>query len=352
MATATLTLCLTLLVILLIKILHNYYKQFKFCRNYPTYSALLPIIGHAYLYFNTKAEDIISRVMEIASCDSKHRKLALVIGNSWSVWYYHPEPVEEILSSINMITKADEYDYFVPWLGRGLLISTQQKWHTRRKLLTPAFHFRILEDAMDVFNTHGRTLADVLGEDSCKSLDNTLDIFPYVTRCTLDIMLESAMGQQLGIQQARHSKYCDTIGFMVHVMQQRQINPMLQNETLFGMSKIKKEYDEALKILKDFTQKVIAEKRASFEESSAPKGKVAFLDLIMQATLPDGSKLSDQDIQEEVDTFMFEGHDTTACAISWSLYLLGKHPQVSSLEFGNSKSLLYLTLITGYEKSY
>ena len=122
---------------------------------------------------------------------------------------------------------------------------------------------------------------------------------------------------------------------MVHVMQQRQINPMLQNETLFGMSKIKKEYDEALKILKDFTQKVIAEKRAIFVESSAPKGKVAFLDLLMQATLPDGSKLSDQDIQEEVDTFMFEGHDTTACAISWSLYLLGKHPQVSSLEIPN-----------------
>ena len=97
------------------------------------------------------------------------------------------------------------------------------------------------------------------------------------------------------------------------------------------MSQIKKEYDEALKILKDFTQKVIAEKRASFEESSAPKGKVAFLDLIMQATLPDGSKLTDEDIQGEVDTFMFEGHDTTACGISWSLYLLGKHPEVSLL---------------------
>lgn len=180
---------------------------------------------------------------------------------------------------------------------------------------------------MDVFNMHGRILADVLQEDSLKSKDNTLDIFPYVTRCTLDVMLDSAMGQHLGIQQARHSEYCDTINTMVHIMQQRQIMPQFQNETLFGWSVLKDDYDKSLKILKDFTQKVIAEKRASFIESSAPKGKVAFLDLIMQATLPDGSKLTDEDIQEEVDTFMFEGHDTTACAISWTLYLLGKHPE-------------------------
>ena len=57
---------------------------------------------------------------------------------------------------------------------------------------------------------------------------------------------------------------------------------------------------------------------------------VTFLDILISATLPDGSKLKDSDIQEEVDTFMFEGHDTTACGLSWLLYLLGKHPEVIS----------------------
>ena len=113
MATATLTLCIGLIVILLYKILHNYYKQIKFCRNYPTYSALLPIIGHGYIYFGIKGEDVLTRVMEIVSCDSEHRKLAIIVGNSWSVWYYHPEPIEEILSNTNMITKSDEYEYFI-----------------------------------------------------------------------------------------------------------------------------------------------------------------------------------------------------------------------------------------------
>ena len=51
----------------------------------------------------------------------------------------------------------------------------------------------------------GRILADVLLEDSMNQ--KVINIFPYVTRCTLDIILETAMGVQLGIQHARKSEY-------------------------------------------------------------------------------------------------------------------------------------------------
>ncbi len=95
---------------------------------------------------------------------------------------------------------------FQPWLGTGLLLSTHEKWRTRRKLLTPAFHFRILEDYMQVFNEQGATLAEVLREDGLKKGGGGLDIFPYVTRCTLDVIMETAMGQQLGAQRARGSE--------------------------------------------------------------------------------------------------------------------------------------------------
>lgn len=40
--------------------------------------------------------------------------------------------------------------------------------------------------------------------------------------------------------------------------------------------------------------------------------------------------MSEEDIREEVDTFMFEGHDTTSMGICWSLYLIGLDQKVQA----------------------
>ena len=44
---------------------------------------------------------------------------------------------------------------------------------------------------------------------------------------------------------------------MVHVMQQRQIQPQYQFEAFFAMSSMKKDYDQALATLHEFTKRVI-----------------------------------------------------------------------------------------------
>ncbi|GIY91741.1 cytochrome P450 4V2 [Caerostris extrusa] len=52
------------------------------------------------------------------------------------------------------------------------------------------------------------------------------------------------------------------------------------------------------------------------------KKRKAFLELLLELHLQDPS-FTEEDVREEVDTFMFAGHDTTAMALSWSLYCLG-----------------------------
>ena len=49
--------------------------------------------------------------------------------------------------------------------------------------------------------------------------------------------------------------------------------------------------------------------------------------LALPPQMENGSSLSDEDLRAEVDTFMFEGHDTTASGISWILYALASHPE-------------------------
>jgi len=91
-----------------------------------------------------------------------------------------------------------------------------------------------------------------------------------------------------------------------------------------------------LKTLHGFTEKVIAERKQELEEMRVDnqveevigkKQKLAFLDLLVEAS-KGGTVLSDCDIREEVDTFMFEGHDTTATNMSFTLWLLATHPEI------------------------
>lgn len=71
----------------------------------------------------------------------------------------------------------------IPWLGEGLLLSTGKKWHIRRKIITPTFHFKILEQFVEVFDRQSNIFVDQL---MTKADGVPFDIIPAVTLLTLD----------------------------------------------------------------------------------------------------------------------------------------------------------------------
>ena len=58
-------------------------------------------------------------------------------------------------------------------------------------MLTPAFHFQILDDFFDTFNRNADILCQqltLLLSDEKQENENEIEMFPLVKRCTLDII--------------------------------------------------------------------------------------------------------------------------------------------------------------------
>jgi cytochrome P450 family 4 len=71
--------------------------------------------------------------------------------------------------------------------------SSGNKWRKRRRLLTPAFHFQILDNFFDTFNKSANILCQQLQRSlsvaaELNKTDAEIEVFPYLKRCTLDII--------------------------------------------------------------------------------------------------------------------------------------------------------------------
>nr|XP_018901323.1 PREDICTED: cytochrome P450 4C1-like [Bemisia tabaci]XP_018901324.1 PREDICTED: cytochrome P450 4C1-like [Bemisia tabaci]AFP49818.1 cytochrome P450 [Bemisia tabaci] len=251
-----------------------------------------------------------------------------------------PEHAEIILASSKHIDKSLVYTFLHPWLGTGLLTGTGAKWHSHRKMITPTFHFKILDIFQEVFVEKCQLLVEKL---KSKANNEPFDIYPFITRCALDIICETAMGTEINAQEKTDSDYVRAIYDISELTLKRSFQPWFWPDLVFNMTDYGKRYSECLSVLHGFTTRVIKERKALRSSSNGKhieqtvdedaellgkKKRLAFLDLLLEASEnSNGSALTDIEIREEVDTFMFEGHDTTTAGICWTLFLLGSHPE-------------------------
>ncbi|KAL6431889.1 hypothetical protein ACFW04_007376 [Cataglyphis niger] len=335
-----------MIVLLSMFILLAYYYYVYYGRNGRLINLIpgplgVPIAGNAFQSY-ISAEELWK--LKCSVSDKYYPIFKIWIFFTYGVSIRHPDDLKTILSSTKYTEKSQLYNFFLPWLGTGLFTSTGAKWHARRKILTSAFHSNVLNQFANILLKEGDCMT--------KSLKHTggvvvKDLIPFVSEHTLNAICETAMG--ISLQKLSESQqYRNAVHDIIELILYRGLRPWFYNDFLFSLSPQGRKQKRILKILHGFTEKIIAERKLYHERTNdrylknlendketetddvkafgIKKKRLAMLDLLIAASRD--HFLTDLDIKEEVDTFMFGGHDTTAMSMTYALLLLAEHKDV------------------------
>ncbi|XP_048238893.1 leukotriene-B4 omega-hydroxylase 3-like isoform X1 [Haliotis rufescens] len=240
----------------------------------------------------------------------------------------HPDSVKLLLKTSEPKPMAGAYQFAVPWLGEGLLIASGQRWARSRRLLTPAFHFDILKPYMEVYNKAADILLGKIARYEEKG--ESFEVFGHISLCTLDVILKCAMSFDDNIQMKGESHpYVVAVNELSEMWFERGRNPLLYNDFVFSCTKMGRRFKQQCDFVHSISENLIKKRRETLDrEGPANKKYLDFLDVLLTARDDAGDGLTSMEIRNEVDTFLFEGHDTTASAISWILYSLATHADI------------------------
>ncbi|KAI5716921.1 hypothetical protein M8J76_014629 [Diaphorina citri] len=335
----------------------------------------LPLIGVAHEAFGRSPHGLFKRALEV---EEKFLDTVVKIwfGPRLIILLKDPRDVEIILSSHVHIDKSPEYRFFKPWLGNGLLISTGEKWRTHRKLIAPTFHLNVLKSFLDLFNQNSRAVVEKMRKHNGEAFD----CHDYMSECTVEILLETAMGVNKKTQKQSGFEYAMAVMKMCHILHIRSTKVWLRPDFLFNLTSHAKDQARLLNIIHTLTKQVLKKKKETYEKNKSAmlnsipmptvgikeekkaeekvkdktvveglsygqssglkddldveedvgeKKRLAFLDLLIESA-QNGVVLTDEEIKEQVDTIMFEGHDTTAAGSSFFLCVMGTHPEIQA----------------------
>ncbi|XP_056388474.1 cytochrome P450 4A4-like isoform X2 [Hyla sarda] len=246
-----------------------------------------------------------------------------------SLIVYHPDYIKAILSRND--PKENFFYYFLtPWIGNGLLILSGQKWLQHRKLLTPAFHYDVLKPYVRVMSDCVNVMLEKW--ERLFSDKNPVELLHHVSLMTLDIIMNCTFSYQSDCQNNSENEYVKAVYELSHLVELRTRCFPYHSDFIFHMSPHGFRFRRALRIAHQHTDKVIKLRKESLKEETElekikQKRRLDLLDILLYAKDENGRALSDEDLRAEVDTFMLGGHDTTASAISWTLYCLAKYPE-------------------------
>ncbi|XP_034080490.1 cytochrome P450 4B1-like isoform X1 [Gymnodraco acuticeps] len=247
---------------------------------------------------------------------------------------HHPDYVKTILTSTE--PKDDMiYTFAKPWMGDGLLVSEGQKWFRHRKLLTPGFHHAVLKPYVNLMSDSVKTMLDKW--ESYAKTNESFELFNHVSLMTLDSIMKCAFSYNSNCQtESGTNEYIKAVYEIRNLINLRFTTFPYHNDLIFYLSPHGFRQRKACKVAHSHTGEVIRKRKEALQDENEldrvqGKRNVDFLDILLLARDENKQGMSDEDIQAEVDTFMFAGHDTTASAMSFILYSLACHPEYQKM---------------------
>ncbi|KAF2638658.1 cytochrome P450 [Massarina eburnea CBS 473.64] len=215
-------------------------------------------------------------------------------------------------------------------LGIGILLAEGDEHKRQRKALMPAFSFRHIKDIYPIFWDKSKEMTDAIAKaiKSDPSESNVVEIRDWASRATLDIIGLAGMGQDFNALQDPNSELNLTYrtvfspGRGQRIM---QLASMLLPEWLLANLPIKRngEMRDAISTIKRVSYDLIQSKKAKLE-----KGVRTDVDILSVALESGG--FTDEDLVNQLMTFLAAGHETTASAMTWAVYCLCKHPEAQA----------------------
>jgi cytochrome P450 len=194
----------------------------------------------------------------------------------------------------------------------------------------PAFSFRHIKDLYPIFWGKSQEMTNRIAATIKASPDasSVIDIREWASRATLDIIGVAGMGKDFdSISDPENELYETYKAIFSNARGARivQVILMLFPQWLTAALPLKRndEIGKAVKTIRKVSGELIKHKRAQIARGEKPA-----LDILSVAMESGG--FSDDDLVNQLMTFLAAGHETTASAMSWAAYLLCKHPETQT----------------------
>lgn len=267
-----------------------------------------------------------------------------VVGRPTTVVITSPDSFEDIVKlQVDKFPRgADSQSVTGDFLGRGIIVSDGQEWFFQRKVSSHLFSMKMLQDVMhEVVREKVEVMCDVLNKYLARGQD-VISLKRELTHFTSDVFAKIGFGVELncletGLNGQTH-EFVEAFMSASHTTRVRFQRPgwLWRFERMLGLGE-EGELQKAMKIVNDFTYKVIedsiAAKKSRKSSDPPPKDIVSLFLHSSMATERKEITHGDQEVEmkfvrDMAINFIFAGKDTTSVAMGWFIIMMNRHPAI------------------------